>query len=1189
MTVDADGDWAAASSYASVGNDVTGVEGEPEPEGDIELVTVPGSHGSEMGCAGDWTPGCEAASLTRRESDGVYAGTFDIPAGTYEYKVAVNGSWDVNYGSGGVQDGDNVSYTTDGGPVTFYWDPVSHQFSSTAQGPIVTLPGSFQSELGCPGDWAPDCMLSWMQDQDGDGTYTFTTSALPTGAYEGKVAHGLGWEENYGVDGVRDGANYSFSATEGKQTVFTYDLATHVLTIESADPPLAGTGQQRAHWVASDLVLWPRDLLGGAEPGDLTFGLHHAPEGGIAVTDGDVVVPDGGGTIDLVVDADGIPQDVADRFPALAGSVALRLVDADGEPLGRQAIEEVLTGQVMVSQRAGDELTAFTGVQLPGVLDDLYAQDAADRELGVSWHKNGKWASFGLWAPTAKSVTLLAWPQGADTADEPSRFAATRNADGSWSVDGKAVDKKFPWKGARYLYEVTVYVPSTGAVETNVVTDPYSVALTTNSRESVAVDLDDAALAPKVWRKTPAPVIERAVDRSIYELHVRDFSIGDETVPADRRGTYLAFAEKGSDGMSHLRDLADAGMNTLHLLPTFDLATIEEDRSAQQTPAGDLASYAPDSPEQQAAVAAVQDEDGYNWGYDPFHFSAPEGSYATRPDGGDRVAEFRTMVGSLHGAGYQVVLDQVFNHTAASGQDEKSVLDRVVPGYYHRLNATGAVETSTCCQNLATEHAMTGRLMVDSVVTWARDYHVDGFRFDLMGHHSTANMQAVRDALDELTLRRDGVDGTSVYLYGEGWNFGEVADDALFEQARQGNLGGTGIGTFSDRLRDAVHGGSPVDGGSTFTQGFGTGLATDPNGRPAQAGDDSTVNDGSEDELADLAHQTDLVRLGLAGNLAGYTFATSSGTEQRGDEIDYRGSPAGYAEQPDEIVTYVDAHDNETLFDLLALKLPQATSMDDRVRMNTLSLATTALSQTPSFWNAGTDLLRSKSLDRDSYNSGDWFNEIDWSGQENGFGKGLPIESVNGEKWPLMAPLLADDSLRPEADQIATATAGAQDLLRLRYSTDLFRLGDAAAIEQKVTFPGSGADAVPGLLVMRIDDTVGADTDPALDGVLAVFNASPEPITTTVADLAGHDLELSSVQADGADEVVRATTWDAATGSVTVPARSVAVLVERSSGSGAAGPGGSGHGPWQRWHQRVCTWLPWLPGCDARSASQFVG
>ena len=177
------------------------------------------------------------------------------------------------------------------------------------------------------------------------------------------------------------------------------------------------------------------------------------------------------------------------------------------------------------------------------------------------------------------------------------------------------------------------------------------------------------------------------------------------------------------------------------------------------------------------------------------------------------------MVG-LNRAGLRVVLDVVYNHTHASGQDPGSVLDRIVPGYYHRLLPDGTVATSTCCANTAPEHAMMGRLVVDSVVTWARRYKVDGFRFDLMGHHPKANLVEVRRALDALTLARDGVDGRSILLYGEGWNFGEVADNARFVQATQTEMAGTGIGTFNDRLRDAVRGGGPFDA-DPRVQGFG--------------------------------------------------------------------------------------------------------------------------------------------------------------------------------------------------------------------------------------------------------------------------------------------------------------------------------------------------------------------------------
>lgn len=1140
VTVDAAGHRSAASTFAGVGGAIDGVVPVTTPDPPTS-VSVPGSHNSELGCAGDWAPACDAIALAPRSNDGVWSGTFTLPAGTYEYKVAINGSWDENYGAGGVLNGGNATFTLAAdGPVTFYYDPVSHWFTSSAQGPILTVPGSDNSELGCPGDWQPDCMRSWLQDPDGDGTYTFDAD-LPAGTYEVKVAHNLSWDENYGAGGAPGGANISFTSTGEEPVVFSYVLATHVLTVGA--PGLPGVGEEQAQWIDRDTIAWP--AAWATDPTASTFTLHASPTGGMSITDG-VLAGDDGVPVPLTYDPAGLTAAQLARFPALAtGYVALRLEDYAKAPA-------LLRGALLVTQAAADgTYEAATGVQIPGVLDDLYAAKAGKRALGATWSKGVP--SLAVWAPTAQKVDLLVWPGNASTEQ---RVTATRQPDGSWTVAGKK-----SWTGARYLWEVTVYAPTTDKVEVNRVTDPYSVALTVNSTHSVLVDLADKAFRPSQWEKAKQPVV-RPVDQTIYELHVRDFSINDPTVPAAKRGTYLAFATNGA-GRTHLRELEKAGLTTVHLLPTFDIASIQEDRSLQETPDCDLASYAPDSQEQQACVTAVADADGFNWGYDPLHWSAPEGSYAVNPQGGARVAEFRTMVGALHSDGLQVVLDQVFNHTTASGQSPQSILDRVVPGYYQRLSTTGSVETSTCCQNVATEHLMAQKAMVDSVVTWARDYKVDGFRFDLMGHHSVDTMEAVRAGLDKLTPKKDGVDGKKVYLYGEGWNFGEVANNALFTQATQGQLGGTGIGTFSDRLRDAVRGGGPFDE-NPHIQGFGSGGGTDPNGDP--------INGSDADQLARAAHDGDLVRLGMAGNLRDYAFETSAGTVQKGSEIDYNGQPAGYADSPEEVITYVDAHDNETLWDSLTYKLPTDTPMADRVRMNTVSLATTALAQTPSFWHAGADLLRSKSLDRNSYNSGDWFNSLDLSGQDNGFGRGLPPKADNEAKWPFQQPLLADPALKPTPADIATASRGADDLLRLRFSTPLFRLGSASLIEQKVGFPGSGPDADPGVVVMTIDDAPGwdattktwaKDVDKKLDGVLVVVNASDEATTQTVASLSGHRLTLSSVQAQGSDPVVKGTTWDKATGTVTVPPRTVAVLVEKASA-------GHGHGGW--WHSFEGWW-----------------
>ena len=971
---------------------------------------------------------------------------------------------------------------------------------------------------------------------------------------------------------------------------FTYTL-TCTLDTTTALPPVAGSEEQRAYWVTPTILAWPLSLLprgmdrevvvtdaGDPLPGSgLALRLITAPDGGAAAIHGRILGADDmpAPTVTPLRIVGNLPDEVLAAHPHLEGYIALSATDAAGTPLlDDAAVTSALTGQVAIAQYvglpdptedadlSGAHLDAFTGVQTAILLDHLYAEAATRAELGVTF--TGGLPSFALWAPTAQAVTLLTWETGdplgsvPEVPSPPRRIPAVRKGDGRWVVTnrpdqpagatlstpsgepGPSAPGAPITAGCQYLWEVRVYVPSTRRMETNVVTDPYSTTLTTDSTRSVAVDLADPRLAPEQWATTRAPAVRNDSARSIYELHLRDFSAADDTVPPELRGTYRAFTVAGSAGVRHLAELARAGMNTIHLLPTFDIATIPEHRGSQRHP--DIPDGAhPASADQQAAIAEVADHDAYNWGYDPLHWGAPEGSYATEghQDGGARVIEFREMVGALHDLGLQVVLDQVYNHTAACGQDPRSVLDRVVPGYYHRLDAVGRVTSSTCCANTATENALCARLMIDSVVRWARWYRVDGFRFDLMGHHPRAVMERVRAALDELTLEADGVDGRSIYLYGEGWNFGEVAGNALFVQATQGQLDGTGIGAFNDRLRDAVHGGGAFDPDHRVFQGFGTGLLTQPSGLDHR---------GWNEQSADLAHRTDLVRLGLAGNLKDYVMTISDGSVRRGIDLIHNGAPAAFASHPQENVNYVDAHDNETLYDLLAYKLPQGMPVAERVRMNTVCLATVALAQSPAFWSAGTELLRSKSLDRDSYNSGDWFNAIDFTGQSNGFGRGLPPASRNEGSWAIQGPLLQDDWLRPSPEEIAAARSQALDLLRLRASTPLFSLGSARLIQDKLSFPGAGFGAPAGVIVMLIDDTRGgSDVDPELDAVLVVFNASGQTLTQPLPELAGRDFRLCPIQAEGADEVVRRTGFDRASGTISVPARTVAVLVEPQS------------------------------------------
>ncbi|MEK7324179.1 MAG: alpha-1,6-glucosidase domain-containing protein, partial [Chloroflexota bacterium] len=434
--------------------------------------------------------------------------------------------------------------------------------------------------------------------------------------------------------------------------------------------------------------------------------------------------------------------------------------------------------------------------------------------------------------------------------------------------------------------------------------------------------------------------------------------------------------------------------------------------------------------------------------------------------------------------------------------------------YYHRLNADGNVEKSTCCENTATEHEMMRKLMIDSVLTWATAYKVDGFRFDLMGHHLLADMQAVRAALDGLTLEKDGVDGKAIYIYGEGWDFGEVANNARGKNASQLNIAGTGIGVFNDRLRDGVRGGSPFT--DPREQGFATGLVLANN-----------ANEGRSvgDQQTRFLDYTDWIRLGLAGNLANYEIVRADGNTVPGRLIGYNKAPAGYTADPQENIVYVSAHDNETLFDAVQWKAPAGASLADRIRMNNLALSTAMFSQGVPFFHAGDDVLRSKSLDRNSYDSGDWFNKLDWTYQSNNWGVGVPIEGT--DKWELMRPLLADPALKPAPSDITGAAAYFRELLQIRKSSPLFRLQTAEQIGRSLTFLNTGPEQTPGLIVMRLTDVDGLDEN--YEDIVVLFNARPEAVTFADASLAGLGFALHPIQQNSVDAVVRESKFDSAT------------------------------------------------------------
>lgn len=869
---------------------------------------------------------------------------------------------------------------------------------------------------------------------------------------------------------------------------------------------------QQAYWLDRQrLLIQPGFLQSG-----WTYFLNASPSGGLQLADTGVT---GGSSLQLVLGGS-LTQDELARYPQLAHYAVLQIPAET--PLG--TIQQDLKGQVVLSAiDSTGQLKYATGIQIAGVLDDLYYYSG---KLGVVFgHHDDDHAAvqLKLWAPTAQSVALELFNEATDTA--PAAIIPMNEIGGVWSAAGDRT-----WEGKYYLYRVAVYVPGDHAVDTNLTTDPYSIDISVNGTKSRITDLDARATKPAHWDESSSPWLRDAGEMSIYELHVRDFSVNDSTVPAAHRGMYDAFEDRNSDGMRHLRDLAQSGLKAVHILPSFHFASINEDKSTWQT-TGDLSTDAPDSTAQQQAVANIQGNDGYNWGYDPVHYMTPEGSYAISPD--DRVKEYRIMVEGLHSAGLRVIQDVVFNHTNASGESPNSNLDEVVPGYYHRLDANGSIENASCCADTASEHKMMEKLMIDTLVLNAREYKIDGFRFDIMNFHFTYNMKHIQQALAALTPWKDGVDGSGIYLYGEGWNFGDTQNNQIGPSASQANLYGYGIGTFNDRMRDGVRGGGPFS--DERVQGFATGLFTDPSSF-------TNSNTSTIDQKNQLLQESDWIRVALTGNLRDYTFISSNGTTVTGAQVNYNGQPAGYTASPVEAINYCSVHDNQDLFDAVQLKSALTDSIATRARRQMLAMSLIELGQGVPFFQAGDDLLRSKDMDQNSYDSGDWFNKIDWTGQGDNWGIGLPIASQNQGQWSFMQPLLSNPAYAPHSAEIGTTNAAFQDFLRIRASSGLFHMADLASVQQNLTFLNTGQNQIPGLIVMKLDDRHGAYA--GFNHLLVVFNATSSTIHFSDAQLQGLHLHLHPVQMVSKDAVVHQSSFSPPTGTASVPALTTAVFVQ---------------------------------------------
>ncbi|MCZ8075687.1 MAG: hypothetical protein O9341_16335, partial [Paucibacter sp.] len=376
--------------------------------------------------------------------------------------------------------------------------------------------------------------------------------------------------------------------------------------------------------------------------------LYHSATGQIVVAK-DAPVSGADGAITLDAFSGNVPAADALRFKYVAAGGVFQVREADLPRLPQLHTQQL----VLVQENAAGQVQNASTAQIAGALDDLYSAAAEVNDYGATV-KNGR-TQFKLWAPTAQAVQVIVTAPSSNPFLSRSQTVDLQRdpATGAWSASLAG-----EFNGRSYRYAVTVFVRGVGLVR-SLVTDPYSLALTLGSQQSVVADLQSASFKPAGWDASQPPATVQATpDMSIYELHVRDFSVNDASVPADKRGKYLAFAEGNSNGMKHLRALAQSGLTDVHLLPVFDIASVPEKGCVTPNPSGSA-----DGEAQQALVSATAGSDCFNWGYDPYHFTAPEGSYASSvADPAARVVEFRRMVQALNAAGLRVGMDILQPH-----------------------------------------------------------------------------------------------------------------------------------------------------------------------------------------------------------------------------------------------------------------------------------------------------------------------------------------------------------------------------------------------------------------------------------------------------------------------------------------------------------------------------------------------
>ncbi|MBR7178760.1 MAG: type I pullulanase [Oscillospiraceae bacterium] len=974
----------------------TGGELPEQPPVTEAFYTVAGT--AEL-CGKAWSPDYDANKMTLNTETGLYEKYFvNVPAGEHKFKIT-DGTWSNCWGNGDDGDGNTVFTTAEAMNILITFNADTKEIGIE----LIEIAAYYVAGTDglCGVGWDPGYAANRMY-LDTDGLYKKLFKSVPAGTHDYKITDGS-WSNNWGAEGVKDGANISFTTDDVYNITITFDpetcLSTQILSEATAPDPVVpvdypitvkvhyyrpdgnyadwevhmwngsgvttvpstrefeeenvefeGTTYERTAtyftnsnetWVGFIVKKpdWTKDPDGDRkiDISDVLSGTVHVyAKSGSALEDFDVVKDDcvkgakiTGAKWDSLTDILTVTTSMAVEGDLMEAFTLFEVVGDEETPIEITSVTKVDGKNDYILGHAEGAIAKdkayrvyFNGASCDVTIPNTYSTKEFEAlytytgdDLGATWTAES--TTFRVWAPTAAEVYVNLYTAG-EGGESLGQVAMTADVNGTWiaTVEGDL-------NGTYYTYSVNVMGNTVEAC------DPYARTTGVNGNRAMVIDLDSTD--PEGWAEDDYVTQDNYTDAVIWELHVRDFSIDESSgVSEANRGKFLAFTEKGttvngdgeiSTGIDYMVDL---GINYVHLLPVYDINSVDETTG------------------------------GYNWGYDPKNYNVPEGSYSTDPyNGAVRVNEFKQMVQSLHDNGIGVIMDVVYNHVADAGE---FCFNKIVPGYFSRIHDDGSYQSNSGCGNdTATERAMVSKYIVDSVLYWNTEYHIDGFRWDLVGLIDYETINAVMEEVHAVN--------PDIIFYGEGWEMcswttkdeGEWADDPYSKKMTiqpNDKLVNTDAGTFAffnDTIRNVIHGGVFTATDKGFVTGF---------------------HDGNRQTVID-----------------GYMAYSKWGSNS--ERVD----------TPLQTVNYASCHDNYTLFDNFTVDVVdmngQALSYEtaeaaavQAYKYNKMAAAYYITAQGVPFIHAGEEMLRSKPtedaegnfvFDHNSYSSGDGVNSFKWA------------------------------------------------------------------------------------------------------------------------------------------------------------------------------------------------------------------